>query len=1221
MKRTLLLLCLLAGFFLLSYRGILLAPGHVYQNWDNGIPPFSTQLERYGSISQYAWNPLFEMGAPSAMGSMNRWFDALVRIAPASLGGAVLAKWYALAYVLVGGAGMALLCRTLGLSFFASFIACLLFAFNPRIYSLSVSGHLFEVGFALSLIPWAVLCLVRAGRGATRRAEAAWTLAAGLFGGLICSASPYGIVFFGALLFLYAGAEAAAKKSLRPLWRFVSAGAVVVVLHLFWLVPTVVQFMSGGAQVKYNQRTEDLGENYRHMYEHFSVAPSNAMIGHTDNYGMGTEYAYPVSTRETPVWKTSAYLILGLAIIGLYFRSKNKGLKLFALLCLAAGFFLMAGNTLLAGRYFYEAILSRVQMVFFLMARPARWLPIFFTGLALMAGMGVQAMLDRRFKGGGKWADRLIMLAAVLILAVYLRPYWDGSISEPKTTTTQTMALTPQLTDPAEEALARRLTDDPEDYRVTVWPTIAGPTGDVPEPPKSSLTRNFGMMGKDAAVGPSFIGQPYTSFLLSLMHRPWPYADRFGRLLGLAAVKRALYDPDEMYLSYSDFGWMPSTKRGPETLSDPLGVLKPFVEAQEDLAPDADWRFGGFEILDNEDYLPRVRRVPAALFSSGGLPLLQTLAELPENLFRRAALFPAAEIGAQDLSRLGPVLSGAVGAGDGSPERLLPFLPEKSFVPALAGGATMPDGFVDLAGRAIRHPRLDGSALSAGAVISDAPGQLRLTLPKDGEVRVALRYARLPGGGGLVVTRAGKDIFVDADEALYDQGPRWADLGVLQGPGELLLSADGAGVMLGGALIVAPEAFDQARLAYLERFGRGETLEAAEAESAAGPGAQFSAKVYAPEREFPLLAVRGGVTVNTLGARLERTGVFGDGMVAVEGSQPGEALFVLSFGRMMERFHLTTYPRLFGDPETEAFIEASYSLDGRFYAPLYRIAGEKDGRWEDVYARRMDNLIAGASDRVYLRFRMRQAQLSSQANRPNSPMRLTAEPAGAPPGVASFGQGVFLPADFSLTAPRAGRYRLRARILGRQGDAVALVDGGRRTLAADGAQWLDFGEAETDASGRLRPAFVGADGTVCDILALSAPASAPASADKGTQEHGENSVTYARLNPGRYDVALDGTRGGVLLFSEAYNPLWLFSADDGAAQAPLRAYGFMNAWLLPEEGAAEGKISYRLQEIQESWLPVSEAGWIVFSLAALGLALSTRFGRTGASGGGREGNA
>ena len=88
--------------------------------------------------------------------------------------------------------------------------------------------------------------------------------------------------------------------------------------------------------------------------------------------------------------------------------------------------------------------------------------------------------------------------------------------------TTQIMALTPQPTDPAEKALAERLTSDPEDYRVTVWPTIAGPTGEVPAPPKSSLTRNFGMMGKDAVVGPSFMGQSYTSFLLSLMHRPWP---------------------------------------------------------------------------------------------------------------------------------------------------------------------------------------------------------------------------------------------------------------------------------------------------------------------------------------------------------------------------------------------------------------------------------------------------------------------------------------------------------------------------------------------------------------------------------------------------------------------------------------------------------------------------------------------------------------------------
>ena len=58
--------------------------------------------------------------------------------------------------------------------------------------------------------------------------------------------------------------------------------------------------------------------------------------------------------------------------------------------------------------------------------------------------------------------------------------------------------------------------------------------------------------------------------------------------------------------------------------------------------------------------------------------------------------------------------------------------------------------------------------------------------------------------------------------------------------------------------------------------------------------------------------------------------------------------------------------------------------------------------------------------------------------------------------------------------------------------------------------------------------------------------------------------------------------------------------EEGKDEAPMAAYGFMNAWPLPEEGAAEARIHFLLQDIQDRFLPVSEAGWLA-GLAVLAL--------------------
>jgi hypothetical protein len=1189
MKRQLPALGLVALFALLSWRGVVFAPGHVYQNWDNVTPPYGEEVRRLAGISKHAWNPLFDLGSAGSFGAINRWFDIVVRDGAAPFGGTILAKWQGPAFAVIGAAGILALCRLLGLGRLASLAAALLYAFNPRQYSLAVSGHLQETGFALALVPWCVWLLAKASGTPSRRRFAAASLAAGLLGGLVCSASPFGIIFFGAFCCLFTLAEGLSRRSVRPLLALAIAGVVVCVLHLYWIVPAGLSMAEGGGTVKYNQTVNELRDNYVGMYRHFSTPLRQAALGHTDNYGMGTEYAYPVNLKETPVWAASAASLAVLALLGLTYRSGNRGLKWFAAFCLLAGFLAMTGGKTLAGALFYEKFLGRVSMVFYLMARPARWLPLYYAGLALMAGMGLAAVSRRTIWRESKAVDAAAVLVTAACLAVYLAPYWNGSLAIPKSATTQTMALMPQPVSPAEGVLTRALSTDPADYRVTVWPTIAGPTGDVPAPPKNAVTRNFAMLGKDAVMGPTFIGEPFSRYLLTVLNRPWPTTDHFGRLLGLAAVKRVLYDPSEPYLSYGSFGWMPTTKRGPETLFDPGDLLPPFVAAQTDLRPDPGLVAPPVRVLENADFLPRLRLAPVGRLAAGGFPLLLSLANAPEAAFADEALFFGSTLGPGDANRLGPALSGLASFNRSWPELLLPLLPDEAFT---AAGAAQTEGdFENLSGRLLDDARYGGAALDSGGKVSKGAGRLVFPLVGHGVWRLFVRAGAEPQAGPTSILLDGAPV-ATVEAGPLGRGLDWIDCGTAvfePGPPHALeVVVSGRGAVVSGMLAASEDAFDAAR-ERVARYASGGVTVAAEAEEVtAGP-----VRPMAPKLSVPLLARGAGVETTNANARVDVTDPMGGGLVAVEGETPGEVAFTVRFPVPVAEAVLEAYPRLFGDKMSPAFVAASVSLDGGPLAPLFRVESEPNGRWEDVYGRKVVSTIQGPATTVTVRFAMRQAQLSSQVNAPNHPMRLTARTPVPGDAVLSFGAAARLPAVFEPAVPVAATYRATLRLIGRAGDAVTLPDGSHLTLGHDGATTVEAGEVVPDASGRLRLALDGPPGAACDQILLTtgkAPAEAGAS------------PAYTRLNPGRYRLDLPPGRKGLLLFAESFHPGWRLRLGDREI-APIRGLGFLNAFPLPPDAAGPAELVFREEALMARLVPVTEAAWLVFGLAALVLCL------------------
>ncbi|EKO37793.1 MAG: hypothetical protein B193_3522 [Solidesulfovibrio magneticus str. Maddingley MBC34] len=1177
-------LAVVAAFALLSWRGILWTPGHVYQNWDRVPTPYAEEMRQVADISKHAWASKYDMGAPGAFSGITRWFDLVTRDAGSYLGGPFIVRWEGPVYAVAGAGGVAALCRLMGLGLWPTILAAMIFAFNPRQFSMAVAGHVEESGFALAIVPWVLVLLFRAAADPSKRRFLACTLTAGLLGALACSASPFGIVFYGSFTALFTLGQTVARRSARPALAFALAGGVALFLHLHWLVPAASSIIHA-ADFKHHQTKEEINDHYQGIYRRYSAPLRQAMLGHTDNYGMGTEYAYPVTIKDNPEWVGAALALLGLAILGGFGRVPNKGVKYFAALCLLMGFICLAGNKTLAGAVFYEKFLNRVPILFFQMARPARWLPVYYFGLALLAGLGLARLLD--WSKGSRLNRATVLAFAAAILAVYLHPYWTGQLTRPQNATSQTMAMMPQPLSPAEGTLSKYFTNDPDDYRVTVWPTIAGPTGDVPEPPDNGLTRNFALLGKDGVIGPTYIGEPYSMYLLGLLHRPWPVTDAFGRLLGLAAVKRVIYNQTNPYLSYGSFGWMPTTKRGPETLFDPGDLIGPFIAAQRDLVVDPDLAAPPEAVYRNTDFLPRLRLTKGARLAAGGFPLLLSLANASRPDWADEALFFGADVTEAELKTLGPGFGGLTVAGGATPELLLPFLPANAYDGAAS--ATLEGSFGPLAPRQLDDPRHGGSVLEKAARVSEAPGVVRFALIGHGTMRLFLRAgaesfagtARVSLDGApvaeLVAGQLGRGIdWIDCGTATFEPGP----------PHELAVDIPGRGVIVSGLLAVPEEAYEAAR-DKLAALAGGKVRVVAEAEEATvAPVAPMAPKLF-----VPLMAQGADLTVASENARLDLADPRGAGVVAVEGDAPGEVVYTVRFPEPVSGLTLESYPRLFGDKVETSYVAASVSVDGGPSKLLYRVEGSHDDRWEDVYKRRVVSEIKGPATTVTIRFAMRQAQLSSQVNSPNQPMRLVADTPVPGRAVLSFGAAARLPATLAVAVPVAGDYAATLRLVGKAGDTVRLPDGRSVALAKDGRNDVPAGTVRPGDDGLVRLALDGPAAVACDAVELTL-------GEAGGPAAGAD-IAYKRQNAGRYDLTLPAG-GGFLVFSEAFHPGWGLIVG-GKSLPPLKGLGFINVYHLPSDASGPAELLYRDEAIMAKLVPVMNAGWIVLTLMTLGL--------------------
>lgn len=1176
-------------FYIIAFRGILFNSDHVYQNWDNGIPPFSIQIKYLSDLSKTTWLSGADLGSPGVWTGINRYFDLIILEGLSFLGGKFLSKWLYLLYVLIGGTGFWLICRELGFRFYVALIVVLLSQFNPKTYSLIVSGHMLHQGFAYSLIPWFLFVLYK-----TINTQSLWLsgigiIIAGIIGALIFSASPFGIILFAVFTAIFFIAFCFHKQRMR---LFVSTAAIlliVITLHLYWLVPAREISRETGSGFKFYQTVEQLSEKYIHTYRDLSPSIHDTIIGHTDNIGMATEYVYPVVGNIGLIWKLSAYILLLTAVSGLFLKRQWQGWIIFSALCLFGGIILFSGYNTPFGRLFYEGILMKVKIIFFFMSRSARWLLVYYVGLALMAGFALHSWSDIILK-----RERRTQLIAgfflITVLTIYWFPFWRGSLTMPKNDTTQTLSLMPQKVSEEEAEVVSRFSEDKEDYRITVLPTIMSPLGQIPMPPKSTYTRNYALLGKDAMVGPVFVGESFSNFLLNLLHREVPYTGNTGRLFGLGSVKYIVKVNGEKYYSYTDFGYMQHPNGSRETLFDPENVLEKMLSAQKDLAMEDDsaQKFKGVEIYKNADFLPRIRKAEAAYLASGGMPLFVSMSEMQANFFLKNAMFFGADLDEAAIGKLAPFWQGVVIHNNSWPELLLPFLSKDYWHPAGSFVDGAAKGWFPLQDAWQKALWFNGSELNNGALLSNEKAELIFRLKGAGAYRLFISYGREYDGGEIGFSlNENMLLFLEKDN--LQRGFVWKDFGNInldQPDNTFKIDAGGRGVAVRGILLVPSGIFNETMAKLKKTFLNNKNIAiVAEAEAVADTGVVKNNKAVIPLINDSRAKMSLINTKNTsYDSEFNRA-------LSPDGKQIGEAIFEVLFDEDVSSCKLESYPRINNDKEGKNFTAAFFSNDGVNYQPIFRLESKRNGRWDDIYTWRKEDIFSCSGRKVFIKFELKDSELYSLTNLPNTPMRIIGEYKDHYNSVHSFGQAVRLPSSFTFYIPKGGVYRLMARIIGENGSVVDMAASGiKRTfkLKEKGAVWLDMGEINIKSAVPLKIMLSGSKNTYSDLFKIESKSISDSISE-------EKRLTYNRVNSARYEIDQQNDKPELLLFSEAFHPKWLLQTG-GRLSEPIKAYGFMNAYTVSPFNIGKSALYFKYQSFLEHYWSVSKIIWILLGI-------------------------
>lgn len=386
----------------------------VYENWLAGsdildffLPNYGYVGDRLRSFEVPAWNPYFSSGTPIAGDAGGGWMYLPVMLAFTLLDAGNAIKAMVLLQVLIGGGATYALGRRLGLFPMAALFAATAFAIGPALYG--ATGQSTVIGQISAFVPLGLLgaeCAMGAHRWS---AGLAWSGLAGVALVQLFAAWPQGCLY-GAMLiagwFAYRGLLAPPDPPGRRMLQ--------VQRMLIWGSATLVLAAAFGAAAILP----------RADFSAQSTIPDgdySAVVG-------GEYVAAPFSWIQTLgiFLQTSVYwrivehnsAILVLALLPIVLGCARYGVPFFAL---AAGVFLDLATTdsltrpILGVLPMFERVHGH---------RPTATVYIAFLPLAMLAGAGVQTLLERR-RVRGTWLRTLLPPAIILVAMLAVRRAGD----------------------------------------------------------------------------------------------------------------------------------------------------------------------------------------------------------------------------------------------------------------------------------------------------------------------------------------------------------------------------------------------------------------------------------------------------------------------------------------------------------------------------------------------------------------------------------------------------------------------------------------------------------------------------------------------------------------------------------------------------------------------------------------------------------------------------
>lgn len=605
-KEYILPIAILSLLSIWALRKVLIREGMVNLGWDWGLLPFAEQNIRYLMTHFFAWNTLSRAGFENLFSFTLPFYSFLTLF---TLFTGVMQSKVLLIVLLVGsGFSMWILCRSLKIEYFPSFLAALFYMFSPYVYSRLVAGHL-QFVFGYALMPFLVYTTFRLfkniGTSISKEASSGvnhedsfnsgyqfrFTILSAMLLWIIGTSHIFIFLAFILLGLIFLFEIVSERKNIRKIiLHFLLILLIFFLLGAYSFLPSIMQF---GKQATW-YATQHVFPRPLDYYKGSSVEIVDALRLYNKTQGLSTEFVFPLSRAIFPLWTIVSMLLPIAVFLNILLNFKIKECRLFLFIALI-GVVLTSGTKNLLGKFIVIPLIAKIMPFFIAVFHNPNRLTVLTT---LAYAILLAYFLQRSYPLLKKWKNNFSkahffplspQFLLLLPILIYAWPFLNGEIGTPTrfACPDQPYCLNVTPITPEFKKTYDFIKDSPGDFRIIYLPsTYQG----YPTDYWKGERELFHIMGHCWPKA-DFLGkvtEPFPKLITSTLHQDDCLTTQMGKLLGLANVKYLIYT-DYQKLTYFD----PKLK---------YRNLKKNIEQQEDLVKIA--RFGKTTIYQNKNFQP-----------------------------------------------------------------------------------------------------------------------------------------------------------------------------------------------------------------------------------------------------------------------------------------------------------------------------------------------------------------------------------------------------------------------------------------------------------------------------------------------------------------------------------------------------------------------------------------------------------------------------------------